>query len=147
MINIALIISSVFYIGYFPFASGTFGSFVAIIFWWILDPDPLMQFLIIIITLFIGTISSHIIQTKKNIKDPSFIVIDEFAGMFISLIFIPKNILIYLFAFILFRFFDVIKPGYIDTAQKIPYGIGVMADDVLAGISTLIILHVALLVF
>ena len=64
--------------------------------------------------------------------------------MFISLFLIPKKIYLYILAFILFRIFDIIKPSYIDTVQKYKYGIGVMADDILAGILSCLIVHLFL---
>ena len=139
MNNIAHLVSSVFYIGYFPIASGTFGSFIALMLWWFVSYDN--QFTLILFTIIIGTYCSHLTENKYKIKDPSFIVIDEFAGMFISLLLIPKNIYFYLIAFILFRILDILKPSYINTVQKYRYGIGVMADDILAGILSCIILH------
>ena len=139
MNKIAHFFSSVFYIGYFPIASGTFGSFIALVLWWFIPYEN--QFVLILSTIVIGTYCSYLTENKYKIKDPSFIVIDEFAGMFISLLFIPKNVYFYLIAFILFRILDILKPSYIDTVQKYKYGIGVMADDILAGILSCIILH------
>tara|TARA_B100000131_G_C18122437_1_gene613410 strand:+ start:4041 stop:4484 length:444 start_codon:yes stop_codon:yes gene_type:complete len=142
--KISQFISSVFYIGYFPFASGTFASFIALILWWYI-PNNNVQIIIIITTILLGTYFSNLIEKKLNLKDPSFIVIDEFAGMFISLMLIPKDISLYILGFILFRFFDIFKPFYIDTVQKYRYGIGVMADDILAGIVTLFIINLYML--
>ena len=61
--------------------------------------------------------------------------------MFISLFLIPKSFLVYIIGFFLFRFFDILKPSYINSVQKIPNGIGVMADDILAGLATCLILN------
>ena len=140
MNKVAHFISSVSYIGYFPIASGTFGSFIALVIWWFI-PNNNFQFLIIITTILIGTYSSYLTEKKYQIEDPSFIVIDEFAGMFISLLLLPKNMYLYLFAFILFRILDIIKPFCIDTVQKYQYGVGIMADDILAGIVSCLTLH------
>jgi len=142
MIHFSKIISSFFYIGFFPYASGTFGSLCAILFWWFFVPENFIyQFILIIFVIIIGTICSGIIETKLKLKDTSFIVIDEVAGMFISLFLIPKSLLIYIIGFLLFRFFDIFKPSFIDSVQKIPNGIGVMADDIIAGIVTCFILN------
>jgi phosphatidylglycerophosphatase A len=79
--------------------------------------------------------------TKNNLeKDPSYIVIDEVVGMMIGLFLLPKNIPIYIMAFILFRFFDIIKPSIIDRSQNFKFGIGIMADDIISGILTLLII-------
>ena len=140
MNKIAHLLSSVFYIGYFPIASGTFGSFIALVCWWFV-PNGSYQFSLIIAIIIIGTYCSYLTEKNYKTKDPSFIVIDEFVGMFISLLLLPKDIYFYLVAFILFRIFDILKPSYIGTVQKYQYGIGVMADDILAGILSCIIIN------
>jgi phosphatidylglycerophosphatase A len=74
-------------------------------------------------------------------KDSSKIVIDEVAGMMISLLFIPSTAINILVALILFRFFDILKPLMIRKLEKWPKGWGVMGDDVLAGIYSNIVLQ------
>ena len=69
-------------------------------------------------------------------QDPSEIVIDEAAGMGISLFLLPHSLGLYLLAFILFRIFDVLKPSFIHQVQNLPGGWGIMLDDVLAGLIT-----------
>ena len=144
MNRLAHFIASICYIGYFPIASGTFASFVALLIWWFFVTNIYLQLVIIALTIFLGTYASYLTEKLYNSKDPSFIVVDEFAGMFISLFLVPKNIYLYIFAFILFRVLDVIKPSYIDTVQKYKYGIGVMADDILAGILSFMAVHLFL---
>tara|TARA_Y100001970_G_C14122105_1_gene796885 strand:+ start:379 stop:822 length:444 start_codon:yes stop_codon:yes gene_type:complete len=142
--RLAHFIASICYIGYFPIASGTFASIVALLIWWFFVTNIYLQLVIIALTIFLGTYASYLTEKLYNSKDPSFIVVDEFAGMFISLFLVPKNIYLYIFAFILFRVLDVIKPSYIDTVQKYKYGIGVMADDILAGILSCMAVHLFL---
>ena len=72
----------------------------------------------------------------KKSKDPKEIIIDEFIGQFIALIFIPDTILGLLVSFLLFRFFDITKLYPVNKAEKIPGAIGVLADDVVAGLMT-----------
>ncbi len=67
-------------------------------------------------------------------------VIDEVVGMMISLFLIPKTILAYSLAFILFRALDIFKPSIIYRSQNFGYGIGIMLDDIIAGIITLLII-------
>jgi phosphatidylglycerophosphatase A len=74
-------------------------------------------------------------------KDPSRVVIDEVAGMCISLLFLPADVRYLLCAFILFRFFDILKPLFIRTLESLPGGWGIMMDDVLAGFYTNILLQ------
>jgi phosphatidylglycerophosphatase A len=70
------------------------------------------------------------------------VVIDEIAGMCVSLLFIPVTVGYVAAAFILFRFFDIVKPLYIRRTEKLPKGWGVMLDDVVAGIYANILLQI-----
>ncbi|MBS1975546.1 MAG: phosphatidylglycerophosphatase A, partial [Bacteroidetes bacterium] len=72
-------------------------------------------------------------------KDSSKVVIDEAAGMSLSLLFVPVELKYAIAAFVLFRFFDIAKPLYIRRLEKLPRGWGVMADDLLAGVYSNII--------
>jgi phosphatidylglycerophosphatase A len=75
-------------------------------------------------------------------KDSSKIVIDEVAGMCVSLLFLPTAVKYIFAAFILFRFFDITKPLYIRRLEKLPLGWGVMADDLLSGIYANLIMQI-----
>ena len=61
--------------------------------------------------------------------------------MSISLFMLPKQLSVYLLAFIIFRVFDILKPSIIYNVQNLKYGIGILADDILAGLFTAIILN------
>ena len=74
-------------------------------------------------------------------EDPSFVVIDEFVGMWISLLLFDEIILI-LISFFLFRFFDITKFLGINKIEKLNGSLGIMLDDIVAGIYTLIIVFV-----
>ncbi|HEY5325619.1 MAG TPA: phosphatidylglycerophosphatase A, partial [Mucilaginibacter sp.] len=89
---------------------------------------------------FIGVWSSSVVEPIWG-KDPARVVIDEVAGMCISLLFLPVNIKYVLCALILFRFFDIVKPLYIRKLELLPAGWGIMMDDVLAGFYTNILLQ------
>ncbi|MFA5200687.1 MAG: phosphatidylglycerophosphatase A, partial [Candidatus Omnitrophota bacterium] len=79
-----------------------------------------------------------------NKKDPSRVVIDEVAGMLIALAFMPLDLRIIVLGFILFRIFDTIKPYPADKIQNLHGAVGIMADDIIAGIYTNIVLQVVL---
>jgi phosphatidylglycerophosphatase A len=89
----------------------------------------------------IGLWSSSLVENDWG-KDSSRIVIDEAAGMCISLLFIPVTPVYIITAFVLFRFFDILKPLYIRRAEALPGGWGVMMDDVCAGIYSNLVLQV-----
>jgi phosphatidylglycerophosphatase A len=77
-------------------------------------------------------------------KDPSHIVIDEFAGLWLSLLIIPVTILNAILGFIFFRFFDIAKPFGIRKMERLKKGKGIMADDLLAGLYSNILLQLIL---
>ena len=135
-LRISEIIGTVFYVGRSPFAPGTMGSLVALLVWYILKPsiiDPL--FLLITGGLFfIGIAVSTVLIDVWNEKDPKEIVIDEWVGMWISLYLVPHTILWGLVAFFFFRVFDILKPGPVQVMDDMDDAIGVMMDDVVAGI-------------
>ena len=137
------IICTVLYIGKLPLAPGTFGSLAALVCWFFIKPflsDPLF----LLITggiFFLGIACSEIIVSAGNVKDPQFIVIDEWVGMWIGLYLVEHSILWGLAAFFCFRIFDIFKPGPIGEMDKLDGGIGVMMDDVVAGILTCILMQ------
>jgi phosphatidylglycerophosphatase A len=140
--TVSKIIATLFFIGYLPYAPGTFGTLAAMLFIWILKPSFLCQFVIVSVTLIIGSITSGIAEKAFGEKDSRHIVIDEFAGYLCSVIFLPLTPAYMVAAFFLFRFFDILKPPPIRTLERIGGGVGVMCDDVAAGIVANVLLQV-----
>jgi len=131
-------------IGYIGKGAGSVAAAAYCILWYLAwagaYPPLLFSLLITIILTFLGVWSSGIVEQFWG-KDPSRVVIDEAAGMCISLLFLPANVKYLLCGFILFRFFDIVKPLYIRKMELLPGGWGIMADDVLAGIYTNVLLN------
>lgn len=131
------------YSGYAPFASGTFGTIVAAILILALnlifkiELSTTQMILLVIFTFILGIICCKI-ALKNNIypsnEDPSQIVIDEFAGFFTTMAFIKINLVSIIIGFLCFRFFDILKPPPVKQADEIDGAIGIMLDDILAGI-------------
>ena len=124
-------------IGFLP-APGTAGSFAALIAgWFIATQGYLLLVLASFAALLIGIVASETYSQMNNTKDASEVIIDEVAGQWAVLLCIPplieKAFLWYIAAFILFRFFDIIKIGPVAMAEKLGGGIGIMADDIVAG--------------
>ncbi len=131
------LISTFFGVGYLPKAPGTWGSLFAILIWWFVPVENIpLQLGLILLVLIIGIYSSTKYPDKIKKSDPSEVVIDEVAGMWIALFLIPKSLFLYLIGFIIFRILDITKPLIIDKAQNLPKGWGIMMDDVLAGLIT-----------
>ena len=133
------------YAGYIPFAPGTLGSLWGLFFYYLLlDLSPFLYILIIVFLFFIGAQISARAEIIYGKKDDPKIVIDEIMGMMVALIFIPKTIELIIAAFLLFRIFDIFKLKPIRNLEKIKGGIGVMADDLLAGLIANTILQIYL---
>ncbi len=141
--NISKVIATVFFIGYVHFAHGTCGSIAAFLFVLIVKPSNFSLAIIIIISFVAGVISSHIAEKEFGIKDSPKIVIDEFVGYLVSIAFLPLTLGYLISAFFLFRFFDILKPiPIINIQRRFHGGMGIMLDDIAAGIFTNVILQV-----
>lgn len=140
------IIATVFFIGYFPVAPGTMASAFVITFLLIFKPDNMILLAILIVALFVGIVSSEILAKHYKVKDPNWIVIDEFVGCLTAVIFLPIDWKILLAGFVIFRFFDIIKPPPIRQAERIGGGLGIMIDDLLAGFISNLLIRIFLLV-
>ena len=88
--------------------------------------------------------SASFIEKERKTKDPQLVVVDEIVGMWISLLLVPCLWWTYLVALMFFRLFDVLKPFPVNTVQDLRGGIGIMLDDVIAGIYALICIHLIL---
>ncbi len=137
-----IFISSGAFIGFIPFCPGTLASLEAfIIFWFLKNLSWLYQLLIIFGILVLGIISADFIAKFLKIEDPEIVVIDEIAGMWIALY--GKNTLLeFILAFFIFRVIDIKKPYPLKKVESLPYGWGIMLDDIIAGFFTNIFLIV-----
>jgi phosphatidylglycerophosphatase A len=130
--------------GYSPIASGTVGSAVGLVFSFIPGfESPGVIGPLIIIVFLLGIIAARKMERRYG-HDPAEVTIDEVVGMWISIFLLPKNILVFVSAFFLFRFFDIIKPFPARKFDTMYGGLGIMMDDVIAGIYTNSILRIAL---
>ena len=135
------IIGSGFYSGYSPVVSGTVGSAVAMIIYLIPGFENLFIIIPVSIILFIYGIFVGTKFEAEYGKDPAQCTVDEFVGTWISLIALPKTIFIVIAAFLLWRILDIIKPPPARNLEKLKGGLGIMIDDVISGVYTLIIMH------
>ena len=138
----AMVITTLFGLGFSKFAPGTVGSIFGLITAWLIVSNTSTTYLIVatIFVFFIGVFLSSIYSKYLNTNDPSRIIIDELVGQWITLFFLPPDLLYYLIGFLLFRFFDIFKPWPANWAdRKLHGGLGIMLDDVFAGIYSCII--------
>lgn len=131
----AKLIATVFFIGFIPFAPGTFGSLTGLMFVWFFRPSPLYQVMIAAVGFVIGAVSAQYVEKTSGQKDAKHIVIDEFVGYVVSVIYLPLTAGYLTAAFFLFRFFDILKPPPVRNVERAVHGgVGVMLDDVVAGV-------------
>ena len=137
--------STIFGIGHIPIAPGTFGSLFAILIWCIFINMLSISYFIILFLLIlsISFYITGIYLEKFKKKDPSEVIIDEFLGQSIPLLFVFNlNAFEVFVAFVSFRFFDIYKIYPINRAEEIEGSYGVILDDIIAGIYALIVLMI-----
>lgn len=143
-------------VGYLPLAPGTWGSLVAVAFYLLLhrqwfphtDIPPglyvrsflLIQFAVILTVILLGTWAASRTERVLQIKDPGKVVVDEVAGQLIALMAVPAGMwligdaMTVVAAFMLFRLFDIVKPYPARKLEGLHGGLGIMADDLVAGL-------------
>jgi len=120
-------------------APGTCGSVAALIFWWLLFDLEIVsslteQLMLIVVTAVVGTVAVAVALRYEHGDDPQWIVIDEWAGLFVALVgIVPAQLTEAIIAFALFRLFDATKIGPVGWAERLPRQFGIMADDLVAG--------------
>lgn len=124
-----------------PIAPGTFGTAVAVVFLVLVHMPPVLYIIFTIAVTVVGTYASGMVEEIMKKKDPSCVVIDEFAGYLVSMAFLPVTAQYLIYSFILFRIFDILKPPPLYRLQDLKGGMGIMADDIGAGIYTNVLLQ------
>lgn len=141
-------VSNVFGAGNSPIASGTAGALVAVAVHalaHILAPPAwrwLVDVLALAVILPLGWYASNFAEDHYGKKDDGRVVIDEVAGYWVTMAFLPFSWLTVLVGFILCRILDILKPWPANGSQKLPKGLGIMADDVIAGVYGNILLQI-----
>jgi phosphatidylglycerophosphatase A len=158
--NFSNILATSFGIGLIPFAPGTIATLFAGLIWFSIPNEifynsfnreiyyPAYFYLsgIALLMFLIGVLLTKNAE-KKYGHDHGCIVFDELFGYLISVLFLPKTLQVAIYAFVLFRVFDITKLYPIKQIQKLPHGWGIMTDDFLAGIYTNVIIQILNLVY
>ena len=124
---------------------GTYGSVAALLLWaafaWLAHPTPHVLLIALLasiaLALIFGVPAATIAARESGRHDPGFVVIDEVAGQWITLLFSPPDWQHALIALALFRLFDITKPFPIRRLERLPEGWGIVFDDVAAGLYAL----------
>ena len=143
MHTLIIIIATGFYSGYLPKAPGTWGSLVGLVLFFLLHSLNLEMYLAVVAGIFfVGTFAAGEAEKIMDRQDPGLVVIDEIVGILVTMIAVPATPLTMVLGFILFRIFDIFKPFPISLVdQRFHGGLGIMLDDIVAGIYSLIILQ------
>jgi len=142
MRHFILLLATGFGVGYSPIAPGTLGTLLAIPIYFFLSEIPFPLYEITLAGFFFLAIwVSDKTGAVFGKKDDQRIVIDEMIGFFITMLWVTKTPFFILVGFILFRFFDILKPFPIRRFEKVRGGFGVVLDDVMAGVYANILLH------
>ena len=129
--------------GYAPIAPGTAGSLLALILYILFPLTPWWWLGITILTAIIGIMTGTYVEGQTK-KDPGIVVIDEMAGQWLSLLFLPRTIPVFIAGFLLFRILDIVKPFPANSSQNLKGGLGIMLDDIIAGIYTNFLIWIGL---
>ena len=126
---------------------GTHASLITAVFWWVLGSQlapswhlPVLAALALLTTL-VGIPAAGIVARQSGRKDPPQVVIDEVAGQMIAMLSMPLTWKYLLASLILFRAFDIVKPPPVRQLERLPGGLGIMLDDVAAGLLALLALQ------
>lgn len=141
--TILKLIATWFFVGKIPKAPGTWATMATLPLAWVLNAaGPILYMAFIFFILLVGVIAADYYEKATTIADNSEIVIDEVVGFLITMLWLPATWQAYGLGFILFRFLDILKPfpiGYLD--KRVKGGIGIIVDDLVAGIIANIILQ------
>jgi len=129
---------------------GSWGSAATVLLWWLvsgwINPhwQPAAAMFLAAVAILVGIPAATQMARSTGLKDPQFVVIDEVAGQLINLIAVPVSWKSLLLGFILFRGFDIVNPPPVRQLEHLPEGIGIVLDDVGAGLYALALMQLAL---
>ena len=146
----ATLVATFFGVGRLRPGPGTWGSLAAVLIWLgvsrLIQPawqTPALAGMAVVVVA-IGIPAATAAAKAYGVKDPQFVVVDEVAGQWITLLFVPVTWKTLLAGFILFRGFDIVKPPPVRQVEKLPWGSGIVLDDVAAGFYALAVMQLLL---
>ena len=141
--RIAIIIATFFYVGRIPLAPGTWGTVAALPLFYLISGIPYYFYIALtVVFIFISIRASDAVEKIYGKSDPDQIVADEVSGYLVTMLLIPPTLTNIIIGFFLFRLFDIVKPPPSRQAERLPGGMGVVMDDVVAGIYANIVLQI-----
>jgi phosphatidylglycerophosphatase A len=142
--RLALAVATVGGAGYAPIAPGTFGSAVGVVIYWFTRHWPLpWQFGLVLGVTAVGTWAATVVARHYGREDPGEVVVDEVAGQLVTFLGTGAGGAGTIVGFFAFRLFDIIKPWPANRFERLPGGVGIMADDLMAGVYGNLLLQIA----
>ena len=145
MRRVGVLVATVGGAGYFPVAPGTVGSAVGVGLY-LLMPRPWLVPVTVVITI-IGIWAAGEAERHFAREDPGPVVVDEVAGQLLTLLFTGVGVRGAILGFFLFRILDIIKPWPANRLERLPGGLGIMADDLMAGVYGNLLMQLAIRAF
>ena len=132
--------------GFSPLAPGTAGSAAGLAIFWVVRSTGVawLEGATLLLVIAVGTVAASIAEVVYQRRDPGLVVIDEVAGMLVTLVAGPVGFAGSVLGFFVFRFFDIVKPFPARQSEALPRGWGIMADDLVAGVYAQAVLRVVL---
>jgi phosphatidylglycerophosphatase A len=143
MKSLIRVITTFFFIGYFPVMPGSLASAAGALIAISLRDYDIFYVLIWCLVTVLGFLFSGQMEAFEGKKDPSCVVIDEVCGIMIAFFLLPAKFSVWITAFFLFRAFDMFKIYPANAFERKKGGVGIMMDDVIAGLYANLIMHVA----
>jgi phosphatidylglycerophosphatase A len=146
----ASLVATFFGMGRLKPGPGTWGSVATVLLWALASsqiPTAAGTWATIaaaVVVTLIGIPAATRVARASGLKDPQFVVIDEVAGQLVALIAVPLAWQTFLVGLILFRVFDILKPPPVRQLERLPEGIGIVVDDLGAGLYALAVMHLLL---
>ncbi len=144
MNKIINLLATVFYLGYSPIAPGSLGTLMGLIIYvlFIKPENAIFYWIFLLVFTVFSIVICDKAETISKQKDPHHIILDEVCGFLFCMFLLPKRLLLIIIGFILFRVFDIVKNPPVNKIEKIQGGIGIVLDDIYAGLVTNVILHI-----
>lgn len=131
--RLAVLIATGAYVGYIPPAPGTLGSLLGLFLLWPLGPG-MAQILVTLLLVGVGFAVAGQAAKVMEARDPPAIIIDEIAGIAVATALLPARLAVWAVAFVLFRVFDIVKPFPARQVEGLSGALGIVADDLIAGV-------------
>jgi phosphatidylglycerophosphatase A len=141
--HISTFIATFAYTGFFPLAPATFATFVFLLVYALVPGGEVLAHPLVVLITLVVSVPVSTLAEKRHGHDAGCIVIDEVVGIQLALVLAEPTTIGIVAAFFLFRFFDIVKPAPANRSQRLPRGYGIVADDVIAGVYTRIVLIIA----